>query len=90
MDPEERFLVIHRDLAAAFPGYPIYGRRGFELIPHVTIAEGDSVRDPVTLQDAAWSALPVTRSVEALDVIAQADGGRWQTVWTAPLAGPSF
>ena len=90
VDPDERFLAIHRDLAAAFPGYPIYGRPGFELIPHVTIAEGDRVGDPATLQDAAWSALPVTRSVEALDVIAQADDGRWEPVWSAPLARPSF
>lgn len=89
VEPEAPFLAIHRDLAAAFPGYPIYGRPGFALRPHVTIAERDRVGDPATLEDPAWTSLPATRSAEELEVIAEGEDRRWRTVWSVPLAVPS-
>jgi 2'-5' RNA ligase len=86
--PEERLLAIHRELAAAFPGYPIYGRPGFQLIPHVTIADSRYVDDPAVVADSAWSDLPVARSVNGLEVIAEGTDQQWRTVWTVPLGAP--
>lgn len=88
VDPEEPFLAIHRELAAAFPGYPIYGRPGFELIPHVTIADSQYVDDPSVVGDSSWSDLPVDRSVSGLEVIAEGADQHWRTVWTVPLGTP--
>ncbi len=86
VDPNEPFLALHRQLTSAFPGYPIYGRPGFQLVPHVTLAEGECVSDGAIWADPSWSALPIQRSVAAVEVIAEGDGGRWRTVWTLPLA----
>jgi 2'-5' RNA ligase len=84
--PTGPFLAIHRELARAFPDYPIYGRPApFELIPHVTVAEGELVDDPSRLTDPAWSTLPVPRRAVALEVIASDSSGRWRPVWRLPL-----
>lgn len=90
VNPEHRFLGIHDDLALAFPDYPIYGRPGFELIPHVTIAEGEYVGNSEVLDHPAWSSLPPYGSVDELEVIAEGRDGRWRTVWTLPLATPEL
>lgn len=90
VEPEERLLAIHRDLTAAFPGYPIYGRPGFQLIPHVTIAESQYVGDPSVLGDPSWSNLPVDRVVTALEVIAEGADQQWRTLWTLPLGQPGL
>lgn len=88
VEPAEHFLAIHRELAAAFPGYPIYGRPGFVLSPHVTIADGQYVDDPSILEDASWSDLPVAGSVTDLEVLAEEADQQWRTVWTVPLGAP--
>jgi 2'-5' RNA ligase len=88
VEPEERLLAIHRDLAVAFPDFPIYGRPGFQLIPHVTIAESQYVDDPSVLEDPSWTSIPVERVVAALEVIAEGADHRWRTIWTAPLRAP--
>jgi len=88
VDPGERFLAIHRELTTAFPGYPIYGRAGFELIPHVTIGESQSVDDPSILGDTSWTDLPVDRLATGLEVIAEGADQQWRTVWTLPLGAP--
>ena len=88
VDPDEPFLAIHRELAVAFPGYPIYGRPGFDLIPHVTIAESQYVSDPSVLGDTSWSDLPVDGLVNGLEVIADGADQQWRTVWTVPLGVP--
>ena len=86
VEPVEPFLAIHHELARAFPDYPIYGRPApFELIPHVTVAEGELVDDPSRMTDPAWSTLPVRRRAVALEVIASDDTGRWRLVWRLPL-----
>ena len=86
VEPAGPFLAIHRELADAFPDYPIYGRPApFELVPHVTVAEGDVVDDPARLTDPAWSTLPARRKAVALEVIASDEKGRWRLVWRLPL-----
>jgi 2'-5' RNA ligase len=86
VEPAAPFLAIHRELARAFPDYPIYGRPApFELVPHVTVAEGDFVDDPARMTDPAWSTLPARRKALALEVIASDAKGRWRLVWRLPL-----
>jgi 2'-5' RNA ligase len=88
--PAAPFLEIHRDLAAAFPDFPIYGRPGFQLIPHVTIAESQFVDDPSVLGDPSWSDLPADGLVTRLEVIVEGADDQWHTVWTIPLGVPGL
>jgi hypothetical protein len=86
VEPNEPFLAIHRDLAAAFPEFPIYGGTIKELVPHVTIAEAAALSDAAVLRDPAWATLPVTRLAMAVELIAPDANGRWVTVWRFRLA----
>jgi 2'-5' RNA ligase len=86
VEPDRQFLRLHHDLVRAFPGYSTYGRPGFDLVPHVTVAEGASVGDPAVLAAPAWRALPVRGQATALEVIASDAAGRWRLIWRTPLA----
>jgi hypothetical protein len=88
VSPAAAFLEIHGELAAAFPDFPIYGRPGFQLIPHVTIAESEFVDDPSILEDPSWSDLPVGGLVTRLELIVEVADQRWRTDWTVPLGSP--
>jgi 2'-5' RNA ligase len=82
VDSERPFLELHRDLAAAFPNYPIYEGKGGELVPHVTVADGPSaIRDRRLVQDRAWHALPTRRRAHSVELIAPGPDRRWATVW---------
>jgi 2'-5' RNA ligase len=84
--PEARFAELQRDLQAAFPAYPIYGRGSdFEFVPHITIAEGSAIEDPSTAADSALRALPRVGRADALEVIAARPDGRWRVVWRIRL-----
>ena len=85
VEPASPFLRLHRAFARAFPDYPIYGRPGFELVPHVTVAEGAAATDPATLRHPAWGELPVAARAAALEVIASDARDRWHLVWRIPL-----
>jgi 2'-5' RNA ligase len=86
VEPAETFLAIHRELAAAFPDFPIYGRPpGFELVPHITVADGTFGDDPSIAGDPAWASLPARRTATALEVIASDNWGRWRLVWRVAL-----
>lgn len=86
VDPAERFVALQRSLGAAFPDFPIYGPNpGFMFVPHVTIAEGPPIADPVTLEDAAWRALPRLGRAGSIEVIARPTDAPWRTIWRLPL-----
>ena len=81
LDSERPFLDLQRDLAAAFPDYPIYGGHDAEVIPHVTVSGREAVFDKRILADFAWHALPTRRRAHAVEVIARGRLGRWATFW---------
>ncbi len=86
VDPAERFVALQRQLGVAFPDFPIYGTDpGFEFVPHVTIAEGSPIADPVTLEDPAWQALPQLGRAAFIEVIARPADAPWRTIWRLPL-----
>jgi 2'-5' RNA ligase len=89
VEPTAPFQRLQRDLQAAFPAYPIYGRDAtFRFVPHVTVAEGSAVADPALTGDPGWRALPRAREATAIEVIANGADGRWRTVWRIRLGGP--
>ena len=76
VEPEAPVRALQADLAAAFPTLPLYDG-AFEFTPHVTIAEGPGAHDPTVAGDPAWSELPVTRFVDAVELIVRGIDGRW-------------
>ncbi len=86
VDPAERFVALQRRLGAAFPDFPIYGPDpGFVFVPHITVAEGPPITDPVTLEDPAWRALPRSGRAAYLEVITRPSDAPWRTIWRLPL-----
>jgi hydrogenase maturation protease len=77
VDPAEPFRSLHRDLAAAFPEYPIYGG-GLAFEPHVTVAEGPDEVLAGLADDPAWATLPAQAVAASVDLIVQEETG-----WTA-------
>ncbi|HUQ44290.1 MAG TPA: 2'-5' RNA ligase family protein [Candidatus Limnocylindria bacterium] len=89
VEPNERFVALQAAFGLAFPAFPIYGPDwAFEFVPHVSVAEGSAVIDPVTLEGAAWRSLPQVRRAARIDVIVRDAGGRWRTRWRIPLGRP--
>ena len=87
VEPEAPVRALQAELAAAFPTLPLYGG-AFEFTPHVTISEGPGAHDPAVAGNPAWSELPFTLRVDAVELIVRgrmADG-RGSTV---PDAGPA-
>ena len=86
--PSRPLADLQAALQASFPQYPIYDApSGFTFVPHVTVAArvaSESALD-ATLGDPAWQALPSPIDVDAIEVIARRDDGRWRTVWRIPL-----
>ncbi|MFI5258253.1 MAG: hydrogenase maturation protease [Candidatus Limnocylindrales bacterium] len=83
VEPEGPFRSIYRDLAAAFPGFPIYGG-GLEFEPHVTIAEGAPAGLARLEASPAWASMPATGAAGSVELIALEDE-RWATKWRFPL-----
>jgi hypothetical protein len=74
-------VAIQRDLARAFPDYPIYGG-GQRFVPHVTIAEGS--KTDALASDPAWRTLPVRRSADRVELLVR-EAGVWRGRLTLPL-----
>ena len=88
VEPVRPFVLLHRDLQAAFPDWPIYGAESdFEFEPHITIADRAGKLGPGVREDRAWGALPRRAHTNAIDVIATGPEGRWRLVWRIPLGG---
>ena len=79
VEPEAPFRSLQADLAAAFPGFPIYGG-SLDFVPHVTIAEGAPAAEADTAGDPAWATLPTTLAAHSVELIAR-ERGAWKTKW---------
>jgi hypothetical protein len=82
--PSSRFAALTDRCAAAFPDHPPYAGSIHEVIPHLTVVEGDAA--PVdAIEDAARAALPFQAAANALEVLVEDDAGRWRRYWRLPF-----
>jgi 2'-5' RNA ligase len=83
--PSSRFAALIDRCAAAFPEHPPYAGTIAEVIPHLTVVEGDDVgvEDIVA---AAEAALPFAARAEGLEVLVEGDDDRWRGRWRLPFA----
>jgi 2'-5' RNA ligase len=77
-DPDPPFRELTRAVAARWPDHQPYGGEFEDVVPHLTIAEGDDeVLDAA--QRMVGAGLPIAARVERVDLIAF-DGSRWASV----------
>jgi 2'-5' RNA ligase len=83
-EPPDPFRRLTLELAARFPDHPPYGGTFDDVIPHLTIAENADAPFDVIAGEVA-TALPIERSVTALEVLIQTPDGRWHGHWRIRL-----
>jgi 2'-5' RNA ligase len=84
-DPAEPFLALTEACAERFPGFPPYEGAHDQIVPHLTIIEGEEAPPEVAAELEA--ALPFGVRVRALEVITPSEAGPWRLRWRLPLAG---
>jgi len=82
--PASRFTALIDRCAAAFPAHPPYAGTIDEVIPHLTVVEGDDV-DVEEIVAAAAAALPFQATADGLEVLVEGDDGRWRGRWRLPF-----
>jgi len=82
--PASRFTTLMDRCAAAFPEYPPYSGTIDEVIPHLTVVEGNDV-DVEEIVEAAAAALPFQARAEGLEVLVEGDDDRWRGRWRLPF-----
>lgn len=87
-EPEGPFRDLTAAVWEAFPDHPPYGGRFDDVIPHLTVAEGDVEALPRQIEDAVRRYLPIATNVAEVELISF-DGRRWGSVNRIPLGGPS-
>jgi 2'-5' RNA ligase len=85
-EPSEPFKALIELVAARFPDYPPYEGAHDVVIPHLTVAEGDT-----GLHDRAEAAvsghLPIKTHADHVAFLFENDQGRWHRAHRFPLSG---
>jgi 2'-5' RNA ligase len=82
-EPAEPFVAITEALVNAFPDFPPYAGEFAEIIPHVTVAQGDDEVLAAAEQELG-AQLPVKSRVERAWLVEDAAGG-WRRHTAFPL-----
>ena len=89
-EPSAPFVALTRAMVDAFPGYPPYAGQHADIVPHLTVADGDAAA-----ADAAEAALRARWPADAPGrcrctevLLIGRHGARWRTLHRLPL-GPS-
>jgi 2'-5' RNA ligase len=83
-EPEEGFRALTAAVWDRWPEHPPYGGRFDEVVPHLTVAEGDLESVPESLDADVARHLPIAFSVTGIDLVRFA-AGRWSTMVRFPL-----
>ena len=82
-EPHEPFVAMTEALAAAFPGFPPYGGKFEEIVPHVSVAEADESVLVAAERELAPQ-LPVKARVERAWLVENTPAG-WRRHTAFPL-----
>jgi hypothetical protein len=86
-DASPRFGELTRLVCEAFPGYPPYGGRYGDVIPHLTVADRRPVEEMRAAERAIQARLPVHSVVREITLMAADDSGRWRREAAFALSG---
>jgi 2'-5' RNA ligase len=85
-EPDEPFKALTALIESRYPDYPPYEGIHEEVIPHLTVAEGDSdLQDEV--EDALTPSLPIAAQARAVTLIVEDAAGWWHLDEQYPLGG---
>jgi 2'-5' RNA ligase len=83
-EPSEPFEALTRIVAERYPDYPPYEGLHDEVIPHLTVAEGDAeLQDQV--EAALTEHLPIAAQAQDVVFMFEGDDGRWREAHRFPL-----
>lgn len=83
--PAEPFTALIEAISAQYPEYPPYEGIHDEVIPHLTVAEGDAgLQDEV--ESALTPALPIEAEARSVSLILEDETGWWNPGERYPLA----
>ncbi len=82
-EPPEPFIELTTRIGATWPDYPPYEGAHDEIVPHLTIGNGDGPGLD-RLEALVRRCPPFEVEVRAIEVVAERDG-RWRLCWRIPL-----
>ena len=80
------FRALTERVRAEFPDYPPFEGRFAEVVPHLTIGHEQPVAELRAAGEAVRTQLPIEGTVEAVSLLTQEAGGRWQRSASFSLA----
>jgi 2'-5' RNA ligase len=87
-EPVEPFRRLTAALAAEFPDYPPYGGVHADVVPHLTVAEGQPDDYFAAAEHALPALLPVRDTVREAWLIGHQPDRPWRTLWRLPFGKP--
>jgi hypothetical protein len=84
--PETEFRALSSDVAERWPEAPPYGGQFDDVVPHLTIADGQDAGVLDLIEPEVAKGLPVRTRITAISLLA-CTGPRWQEAHTFALAG---
>ena len=84
--PDQPFRALTGAIAERWPEAPPYGGQFTEVIPHLTVADGQEDHIFEELESALAGRLPVTAMVDAVSLFV-CDGRRWRPHMEFPMLG---
>lgn len=83
-EPAAAFVALTEACVARWPEHPPYGGAFAEVIPHLSLVEGD---EPPGLADRAAAQLPLDARAEEVWLMAPQRDGSWRECARVPLSG---
>lgn len=87
-EPSEPFAAVTEALVARFPDYPLYGGAHDDIVPHLTVAEGESGPLFDRLTEQLLPKLPVHAAAAEARLLERGESGRFATRAVVPF-GPA-
>ena len=84
--PDTGFRALTDAVWKRWPDHPPYGGRFDDVVPHLTVAEGDVSSFPDEIEDTIRPHLPIRTVVDEVELIRFARG-RWEVTDRFPLGG---
>jgi 2'-5' RNA ligase len=83
-EPADPFVALTEACVERFPDFPPYEGLHDDIVPHLTVVEGDEApMDEIAIELEAEP--PFDRRVRAIEVITPSETGPWRVRWRLPL-----
>lgn len=85
-EPDRPFRALTASVCDAFPGYPPYGGRFDDVVPHLTIGDHGSADELRAAERDVLERLPISMDVSTIRLMCGTNApGSWRTIADLPL-----